>query len=306
MLTYVGRRLLLAVPTLLGAVTVVFLVVRILPGDPAVVLAGPDASGADITRLRHLFGTDQPLFVQYINYVLGLLHGNLGISLQTRDPIAAEIMTRLPYTVELTVIAIVIATTVGMLLGILAALKFHSWFDVLISGAAVLGVSLPAFWLGLMLIILLAVDVRIFPAGGIEGDFAWVLPSLTLSAVTMGIIARMTRSTLLETLGQDYIRTARAKGANQVSVIVKHALRNAFLPVLTVTGLQFGQLLGGAVLTETVFAWPGVGRLLVDAILARDYPLAEGVIVLFATANILVNIAVDLLYSYVDPRIRYD
>lgn len=305
MLSYLARRLLLAVPTLLGAVSLVFLILRILPGDPAVILAGPQASGRDIEQLRHLLGTDQPLPLQYLNYVLGVAHGDLGISMQTRGPVMTEVLTRLPYTAELAVIAMLIATAVGMLMGILAALNHHSWLDALISAAAVLGVSLPAFWLGLMLIILFTIDVRLFPAGGIEGDFTWVLPSLTLSAVTMGIIARMTRSALLETLGQDYIRTARAKGASPPVVIGRHALRNALLPVLTVIGLQFGQLLGGAVLTETVFAWPGIGRLLVDAILARDYPLVQGVIVLFAFAYIVVNIAVDLLYSYVDPRIRF-
>jgi peptide/nickel transport system permease protein len=306
MLSYLARRLLLAVPTLLGVVTLVFLLLRLLPGDPALILAGPQASGQDVARLRQLFGTDQPVALQYLRYVLGLLHGDFGVSMQTRGPVLTEILSRLPYTVELALIAMLIATSAGMMLGVLAALNSHSWLDVLISSGAVLGVSLPAFWLGLMLIILFSVDVRIFPAGGVEGAFTWVLPSLTLSAVTMGIIARMTRSSLLETLGQDYIRTARAKGARPAVVVTKHALRNALLPVLTVTGLQFGQLLGGAVLTETVFAWPGIGRLLVDAILARDYPVVQGVIVLFAVAYILVNILVDVLYSYVDPRIRFD
>jgi peptide/nickel transport system permease protein/oligopeptide transport system permease protein len=306
MLSYLARRLLLAVPTMLGAVTLIFLLLRLLPGDPALILAGPQASGQDVAHLRQLFGTDQPVALQYLHYVLGLLHGDFGVSMQTRGPVLTEILSRLPYTVELALIAMLIATAAGMLLGVLAALNSHSWLDVLISSGAVLGVSLPAFWLGLMLIILFSIDVRVFPAGGIEGNFTWVLPSLTLSAVTMGIIARMTRSSLLETLGQDYIRTARAKGARPAVVVTKHALRNALLPVLTVTGLQFGQLLGGAVLTETVFAWPGIGRLLVDAILARDYPVVQGVIVLFAAAYIIVNILVDILYSYVDPRIRFD
>jgi peptide/nickel transport system permease protein len=221
-----------------------------------------------------------------------------------------EIFTRAPYTIELAVIATIVATAIGISMGLLASTRPNSKLDVGISGAAVFGISMPVYWLGLMLIILFSIKFHEWHLGGLPaagaGDWAgFVLPSATLALFSVGLVARMTRSAMLEVLGQDYIRTARAKGANHSSVLLKHALRNALLPVVTAVSLQFGALLGGAVLTETVFSWPGVGRLLVDSIFSRDYPVVQGVVLVFAVAFILVNLVTDLLYAYVDPRIRY-
>lgn len=306
MLTYIGRRLLLALPTLLGAATLVFVIVRLLPGDPAQVLAGPYATASDLAKLREQLGTDRPLGAQYLSFLWGVLGGDLGRSITTQDPVTSEIMSRLPYTLQLAFISIAISSVVGIAVGAIAALKQRTWFDTAVSGLAVFGVSMPIFWLGLMLIVLFSINLRLFPAGGIDGTWSWVLPSCTLAAATIGVIARMTRSSMLEVLKLDFVRTARAKGAGKRTIVVKHALRNALLPVVTVIGLQFGYLLGGAVLTETVFSWPGMGRLLVDSILTRDYPVVQGIVLVFSASFILVNLLLDLCYAFIDPRIRYD
>ena len=311
MLTYVARRVLLALPTLLGVATIVFLLVRLLPGDPASVIAGPQATEADISRIRHQLDLDQPIWLQYVSFLTRLVQGNLGISTRSGHTVVQEIFSRAPYTLELAVIASVIATLLGIGLGVLGSVRPNSKLDVTISGAAVFGISMPVYWLGLMLIVLFSIKFHEWHLGGLPaagaGDWVgFVLPSTTLALFSVGLVARMTRSSMLEVLGQDYVRTARAKGASHTSVLLKHALRNALLPVLTAVSLQFGALLGGAVLTETVFSWPGVGRLLVDSIFSRDYPVVQGVVLVFAVAFILVNLVTDLLYAYVDPRIRYD
>jgi ABC-type dipeptide/oligopeptide/nickel transport system permease component len=306
MVTYVVRRILLAVPTLLGVVTVVFMVVRLLPGDPARAVAGLLASPVEVARIRHQFGLDQPIPVQYIQFVAGLARGDFGTSNITGQPVMAEIGARLPYTIELTVIATLIAVVIGMAMGVLSAARHGSVLDLAISALSVFGVSMPVYWLGLMLIILFAVQFRLLPAGGTDAPLSFVLPSFTLSVFSIGLIARMTRSSTLEVLKEDYIRTARAKGVGRVGVLVYHALRNSLLPVITAIGLQFGALLGGAVLTETVFSWPGVGRLLVASILNRDYPVVEGAVLIFSVSYIAVNLLVDLSYGLADPRIRYE
>ncbi|HEX6547166.1 MAG TPA: ABC transporter permease [Candidatus Dormibacteraeota bacterium] len=306
MLTYLARRVLLAVPTLIGVATVIFMLVRLLPGDPARTIAGVLASPEDVERIRHQFGFDQPLYVQYVEFMSRLLHGDLGISTRTGAPVTQEILGRLPYTAELAVISTVIAVGVGVTLGVIAATRRGSLLDLGISGLAVFGLSMPVYWLGLMLIILFAIQLHMLPAAGAQDPLGVILPSVTLAAFSMALVARQARSAMLEVLGQDYVRTARAKGAPRRSVLLKHALRNALLPVITVIGLQFGSLLGGAVLTETVFSWPGVGRLLVDSIFSRDYPVVQGVVLMLAVAFIGVNLLVDLIYAYVDPRIRYN
>jgi len=305
-LTYVARRLLIAIPTLIGAATVVFLMVRLLPGDPARVIAGLLASDEDVARIRHQLGLDSPLPVQYLGFLVRLAHGDLGISARTNDPVISEILTRLPYTIELAVISTAVAALVGILAGVLAATRPNSWLDLVVSGTAVFGISMPVYWLGLMLIILFSIQLHLLPAAGADEPLAFVMPSLTLASFSVALVARMTRSSMLEVLKQDYVRTARAKGADGGAVLLHHALRNALLPVITAIGLQFGALLGGAVLTETVFSWPGVGRLLVDSIFSRDYPVVQGIVLIFSTSFILVNLAVDVCYAYVDPRIRYD
>jgi peptide/nickel transport system permease protein/oligopeptide transport system permease protein len=306
MLTYVARRVLVAVPTLLGAATVSFLLMRLIPGDPARVIAGVNATPEDVTRIRHQLGLDQPAWKQYLEFVGNLFRLNLGTSTRTGQPVLDEITSRLPYTIELALISVAIAVVVGIALGVIAASHHNTAVDVAISSIAVLGVSIPVFWTGLLLIILFAVDLRMLPAAGASEPTGFVLPSLTLALFSVGFIARQTRGAMLEVLGLDYIRTARAKGAARGAVLLKHALRNALLPIVTVIGLQFGQLLGGAILTETIYSWPGVGRLLTDSISSRDYATVQGVVFVFAVSLIVVNLFTDLVYAYVDPRIRYD
>lgn len=305
MITYVGRRILATIPTLWGVATVVFFMARLLPGDPARVIAGVLASPEDVEHIRHQMGLDQPLWVQYLDFMGSLLHFDLGTSAHTNAPVVEEIASRLPYTIELAVVALLIAVTVGVLAGIAAAIKRNTPLDVLISGLSVFGVSMPVYWLGLMMIIVFAIELHLFPAAGADAPTSIVMPGLTLALFSVGLIARMTRSSMLEVLGQDYVRTARAKGAPFTVIIFRHALRNALLPILTVVGLQFGALLGGAVVTETVFAWPGVGRLLVDSIFFRDYPVVQGLVLMFGSTFVVINLLVDILYAYVDPRIHY-
>ncbi len=305
MLTYIVRRLVAAIPTLLGVAAIVFAMLRLLPGDPARVIAGLLATDEDVERIRHQLGLDQPLPIQFLDFFLRLLRLDLGTSARTNQPVMNEILARLPHTIELAVIATIIATIVGVAAGVLAASHHNSRVDYLISAATLFGISMPVYWLGLMLIVVFAISLHWFPAAGADEPLSVVLPSLTLAGFVVALIARMTRSSLLEVLRQDYVRTARAKGLQEWRVTYVHALRNALLPVITVIGLQFGTLLGGAVLTETVFGWPGIGQLLVDSIFARDYPLVQGIVLTFAALFILVNLAVDVLYAYVDPRIRY-
>jgi peptide/nickel transport system permease protein/oligopeptide transport system permease protein len=304
-ITYIVRRVLAGVPTLWGVATVVFVMARLLPGDPARVIAGLLASPEDVERIRHQMGLDQPLWVQYVDFLSSLLHLNLGTSAHTNAPVIEEIGSRLPYTIELAVIALAIAVTAGIFAGVVAAIRRNTSLDLLISGLSVFGVSMPVYWLGLMMIIVFAIELHLFPAAGADEPTSIVMPALTLALFSVGLIARMTRSSMLEVLGQDYVRTARAKGAPFRVVVLRHALRNALLPIMTVIGLQFGALLGGAVVTETVFAWPGVGRLLVDSIFFRDYPVVQGLVLMFGTTFVLINLLVDLLYAYVDPRIHY-
>jgi len=304
-ITYVGRRALAAIPTLWGVATVVFFMARLLPGDPARVIAGLLASPQDVERIRHEMGLDQPIWVQYLDFMGSLIRLNLGTSAHTNAPVLEEIGSRLPYTIELAVVALAIAVAAGMLAGIGAAVRHNTLLDLLISGLSVFGLSMPVYWLGLMMIIVFAIGLHLFPAAGADEPASIVMPALTLALFSVGLIARMTRSSMLEVLGQDYIRTAQAKGASFRRVVFLHGLRNALLPVMTVIGLQFGALLGGAVVTETVFAWPGVGRLLVDSIFFRDYPVVQGLVLMFGTTFVLMNLLVDVLYAYVDPRIHY-
>lgn len=305
MTAYVARRLLLAIPTLFGVVTIVFIIMRIIPGDPAETLAGTLATEENLARIRESLGLNDPLYVQYLRFIGGLLQGDLGESAVSRLPVWRDLSARLPYTLALTFGGMLIAMVVGIVAGVVAALRRNTWLDLVISGGAVLGISMPVFWLGMMLIIVFSVNFNIFPAGGARGLSSFILPSVALATVPLGIIARMTRSSMLEVLGLDFIRTARAKGAGRVRVVARHAFRNALIPVLTVIGLQFGALLGGAVLTETVFSWPGVGRLLVGAILSRDYAVVQAIVLLFSASFILVNLIVDVTYSYIDRRITY-
>jgi len=306
MFQYTIRRLISTIPVLIGISLLLFVMLRALPGDPALVLAGQMASPEDIELIRVQLGLDQPIHVQYAKFMSRLAVLDLGRSARTQNPVMEEIWARLPNTFLLATTAITLACLLGIPAGIVAAVKPYTRVDYLVTSFSLFGISMPVFWLGLMLVVVFSVTLQWLPAGGIGTWKHVVLPTVTLASFVVAFIARMTRSSMMEVLSQDYITTARSKGLMEKVVIVKHALRNALIPIITVVGLQFGSLLGGAVLTETVFAWPGMGRLIVDSILARDYPMIQGSILIFGLLYILVNLIVDLIYAYVDPRIHYD
>jgi len=303
-LAYIARRLVALIAVLFGVSLIIFAILKFVPGDPARLVAGMDASEADVQNIRHQLGLDRPVYVQYVTFVGNALHGNFGRSTRSLQPVSAELKLRLPATIELAVAAMLLATVFGVVLGVIAAVRPYSIWDNLSSFLAISGVSMPTFWLGLMLILIFSVTLRWFPVSGRGGLRHLVLPALTLAATSSAIIARQTRSDMLEVLHQDYVRTARAKGLTEQGVVFRHALRNALIPTTTVVGLQFGYLLGGAVITETVFAWPGVGRLLVDGIKFRDFPVVQATVLVLATIFVFVNLGVDLLYMALDPRIK--
>lgn len=301
---YLIKRLAGIFLTIIGVITILFILLHSIPGDPARVIAGLMASEEDVERIRHQLGLDKPLHVQYVTYLYKLLTLNLGISARTQAPVIDEVMARLPNTVILAVVSMAMSIAIGIPLGVLAALKRNTAVDVAVTGAGLVGVSMPVYWTGLILISVFAVNLRLLPAGGYGTWRHLILPSITLSLYLIAFIMRMTKSSVLEVLNQDYVKMAVSKGLRKRRVLFKHVLRNALIPVVTITGLQFGNLLGGAVLTETVFAWPGMGRLIVDSIFARDYPVVQGAIFVFALLFALVNLAVDLIYTIIDPRIR--
>lgn len=302
---YLAQRLAASLVTLWGVSLIVFLMVRLLPGDPARMIAGLLASEEETTRIRVQLGLTQAIHVQYGIFMSRLVRGNLGVSARTSRPVASEVLERLPNTLRLVVASSVVATAVGMAAGVMSAARPYSLFDYGLSVVALFGISMPVYWLGLMLIIVFAIQLNWLPAAGADQPGSLVMPALTLGAFSMAIVARMTRSSLLEVLNQDYVRTARSKGVRETVVVIRHALRNALIPIITAAGLQFGTLLGGAVLTESVFGWPGMGQLLVDSIFSRDYPVVQGIVLTFSTLFIATNLVVDLLYAYVDPRIHY-
>jgi ABC-type dipeptide/oligopeptide/nickel transport system permease component len=302
---YIVQRLVASGLTLLGVSCIVFLMVRLLPGDPARVIAGLLATEDDVTVMRRQLGLDQPLHVQYGRFLTRAIRGDLGVSARTSEPVMREVAARLPATLQLALISTLLATCVGVVAGVVAATHLYSSFDYLVSLVALFGVSMPVYWLGLMLIIVFAVQLNWLPAAGAEEPGSAILPSLTLMSFSVALVARMTRATMLEVLSQDFVRTARAKGVRESIVVYRHALRNALIPIITAVGLQFGALLGGAVLTETVFGWPGMGQLLVQSIFARDYPMVQGIVLVFSGLFILTNLLVDLLYTCIDPRIHY-
>ena len=303
---YVLKRVVLALPVLVGVSVVVFVAIRLIPGDPAQLMAGQAATQEVVQQIRQSLGLDQPLPVQYLYFLRNVVRGDLGRSLFNGAPVVEELAQRFPRTVRLALASMAVASLIGIPAGILAATRRSTWVDTAVMLVALAGVSVPVFWLGLNLILLFSVRLQWLPSFGYETWRHLVLPSLTLGAASAAIVARMTRSAMLEVLGQDYVRTARAKGLAERVVVSRHALRNALIPVVTVLGLQLGTLLSGAVLTETVFAWPGIGRLLVEAVLARDYPIIQGATLLIAATFVVLNVAVDVLYGLLDPRIRYE
>jgi peptide/nickel transport system permease protein len=314
--TYLVRRLLLVGPVLLGVSVVVFMVLHLSPGDPAEIMLGPQATKEDLERLRTELGLTEPLPVQYARWLGHVMQGDLGRSLWMKRPVLGEVLGRFQATLILTGTALLLSTVGGIALGVASATRPNSLLDRLSAVASLFGVSMPVFWLGIVLMVIFALWLGWLPASGMYSPYGGgdlrdlmahlALPAVTLAAASVTIVARLTRSTMLETLGQDYIRTARAKGVVERLVVLRHGLRNALIPIVTVVGVQAGYLLGGAVLTETVFAWPGVGTLMVQGILARDFPLVQGCVLVVALCFVLVNLAVDALYAWLDPRIRLE
>ena len=301
---YVLRRLLLLIPVLLGVSLLVFTIMSLTPGDPAQLILGENAPKEAILKLREEMGLNDPFLVQYFRFVGKAVLGDFGRSYTTGREVFGEIFSRFPNTLILAVIGIIISVCIGIPVGIISATRQYSFLDSFSMVLALLGVSMPVFWLGLMLILTFSVKLGLLPSGGFDGFKSLILPSLTLGVGSAAIITRMTRSSMLEVIRQDYIRTARAKGVAEKVVINKHALKNALIPIITVVGLQFGGLLGGAVLTESVYSWPGVGRLMVDAIRQKDTPTVLATVVFLAATFSVVNLLVDILYAYVDPRIK--
>lgn len=335
MFRYIAKRLGMLLPTLFGVVTLVFFMIALAPGDPARVMLGERASKEKIEKLRADLGLDKPLIQQYTLYLKRVAHLDFGKSIKSGQPVMAEIKERFPATVELAVCAIIFASVLGIWIGVISATKKNTWIDYSSMVGALFGVSMPVFWLALVMIMIFSVNLNLFPTGGrmnirfyftpetnfylidtfkhlftghpeyfLSALHHLVLPSIALGTIPLAIIARTTRSSMLEVMKQDYVKTVRSAGIKEKRVIFRYALRNALLPVVTVIGLQFGLLLAGAILTETIFAWPGIGKWIYQAIDARDYPAVQGGIVIISTAFVLINLAVDLLYSVINPRIR--
>jgi len=331
MLSFIIRRTLLAIPALLGVTIIIFLMLRMTPGDPAELLLGERATKESLAAMREYLGLKKPLYVQYWMFIKRAVQFDLGETIWTRERVAKEMGERFPATIELALVALTLSTLLGMIFGIISATKQYSWFDYTSMVASLVGVSMPVFWLGLMLMLIFALTLGWFPMSGrigvgvnleITTNFYvldailtknWtalkdvllhlVLPASALSTIPLALTARMTRSSMLEVLRQDYIRTAKAKGVSQFKIVFKHALRNGLIPVVTVVGLQFGTLMGGAILTETVFAWPGVGKWLFEGVVRRDYMVIQGGTLLVATTFVFANLIVDLLYAVINPRI---
>ncbi|TCC01804.1 MULTISPECIES: nickel ABC transporter permease [Kribbella] len=301
---YVVRRLFFSLFVLWGAVTIIFVVLRLVPGDPAYIMLGPDADQAQVAALRAQLGLDQSLIQQYATYLANVVHLDFGESFRLNADSMSLVLQRVPATIQLATTALLLSLLIGLPLGVIAALRAHSWVDRAISVFSLMGQSTPSFWLGIVLILVFARGLKVLPSAG-SGSWAHlVLPTITLALPFLAILVRLTRSGLLEVVHEGYVQTARAKGLGEGIVVLVHAMRNALIPIVTVVGLQFGALLGGTVIVETVFAWPGVGRLLIDSIGRRDYGVVQASILLVATIFVLINLLVDLLYGFLDPRVR--
>ena len=313
MRAYIGRRLLLVIPTILVVAIFTFGLLQITPGDPAALLAGEEETAEDIEKIRRSLGLDKPVGQQFIEWIGKLARGDLGTSIRSGKPVTGIIIGRLEPTIALTILTEIVAVSVAIPLGVLAAWKSNTWIDRTVMGFSVLGFSIPVFWLGFLLIWVFALTLQWLPAGGYERIFNgfWpfaermILPTVSAALVIMALVARITRASVIEVLQEDYVRTARAKGLGERLVLWRHTLKNASLPIVTIIGLGFAALLTGVVVVEVVFAVPGLGRLLQDAIKARDYPIIQGLIIVLSAIYILVNLAVDVIYAYLDPRIRY-
>ena len=306
MVKYLIRRILSVIPVLLGVSIVVFLMVHLIPGDPVQHILGEFAAPERVEQLRNQLGLNDPLPVQYFNFLGKALHGDLGRSLISNTPVVTDIKRAFPVTVQLALFSITLSSILGLIAGVIAAVRHNTIWDQLAMVGALIGISTPSFWLALIFMWIFAYNLGWFPISGYAGLRSLVLPTVVLAALSAGSIARITRSSMLEVLGQDYIRTARAKGLDEETVVMKHALKNAMIPVVTLVGLQFGSLLAGAIITETVFALPGLGRLAVQAITLRDFPMIQGVVLFVSVLFVLTNLIVDLMYGFIDPRIRLE
>jgi peptide/nickel transport system permease protein len=304
MLTFIFQRLLGALLVILGVVSIVFLLIHLIPGDPVEIMLGESASTADREALRVALGLDLPVWLQFKNYLIGLTQLDLGTSIHFRRPVSALLLERLPATGLLALVTLLITLTLALPLGIIAAVRRNTWWDTGAMSFSMLGVSIPNFWLGPILILVFSLWLGWLPVSGRSGLASVILPSLTLATGLMAVLSRMVRSSMLEVLGEDYMRTARAKGLPPNRVILHHGLRNALLPVITMLGLQLGALLAGAVITETVFSWPGIGLLTIESIQSRDYPVVQACVLLISVTYVLVNLLTDLAYAWVDPRVR--
>lgn len=306
MLSFLSRRLLLAVPTLFGVLVVVFLLLYVAPGDPVQEMVGERADAETIARLRRELRLDDPLPTQFAHYVSGIVRGDLGRSYITDRPILGDLLERFPKTLQLAGAAMLLAASLGITIGVLTAQRPGSWLDRLALGGSYLGISFPVYWVGLILILLFTVQLRWLPASGYGGLEYLVLPALALGSRSIAFLARVTRSSMLDVLGGDFVRTARAKGLRERVVVMRHGLRNALIPVITVLGLDFGYYLTGSILTETIFSWPGLGRYVVNAITRRDLPAIQGSVLFLSVVFVLVNLVTDLAYAKADPRVAYD
>ena len=304
MYKYICKRILMMIPVIIGVSLLVFLVLKMTPGDPARVVAGSEADEATVEQIREELGLNKPVLQQYVDYMLNLLHGDMGTSYTTNKPVAEEILARMPTTFILAFAGVFVAVLIGIPLGIISATKQYSILDYISTLLALGGVAMPNFWLGLMLILLFSLKLGWLPSGGGDSWTAYVLPAITLGVGATANFMRTTRSSMLEVIRQDYIRTARAKGAGEGRVVMHHALRNAMIPVITVIGLQIGTLLGGAVVNETVFSLPGLGTLMINAITQNNEPVVLGCLITFAIIFSLVNLLIDILYAFIDPRIK--
>ena len=305
MLKYIAKRLVSMIPVILGVTLIVFCIMSLAPGDPARSILGEMATEEQVQELRDEMGLNDPILVQYVRYIWNLLHGNLGTSYQSRIDVSTEIWSRFPNTIKLALTASVISVILALPLGIIAAVKQNTFFDSASMFIAIIGISCPTFWFGLILILIFAVNLKWFPVSGQVDSFKGLfLPALTLGFNSMASMARVTRSSMLEVIRQDYIRTARAKGVSNRNVILQHAVPNAMIPTVTVIGLRIGGLLAGSVICETVFSWPGIGRLMVQSIQSRNTPVVLGCIIIFSICFSLVNLVVDILYAFIDPRIK--